>query len=243
MTIDREPTVSLHRRIRTDIELRIMSGELKPGDRIPFEHELMDRYSCSRMTVNKALTGLAATGLIERRRRAGSFVAPQRIDMAALAIPDMRAEIEGRGALYGLDLIARRIVRRSATQAAEIDAPIGARVLRLLCLHSADGRPFAIEHRLINLDTVSKAAEVDFGAIPPGTWLLENVPWTQAENRISAGRAGPDGSHLGIDSTFACLVLERQTWRASDAVTHVRQVFPAGVFSLTARFAAVERAS
>ena len=32
----------------------------------------MAEYGCSRMTVNKALSALAATGLIARRRRAGS---------------------------------------------------------------------------------------------------------------------------------------------------------------------------
>ncbi|MGB3626279.1 MAG: GntR family transcriptional regulator, partial [Henriciella sp.] len=43
---------TLHDSIRSAIEDRILSGELKPGDRIPFEHELMETYGCSRMTVN-----------------------------------------------------------------------------------------------------------------------------------------------------------------------------------------------
>ncbi len=45
----------LHRRIRSDIAERILSGEWPPGFRIPFEHELMADYDCSRMTVSKAL--------------------------------------------------------------------------------------------------------------------------------------------------------------------------------------------
>ena len=65
------PTRPLHSRIRSDFEERIMSGALKPGDRIPFEHELMAEYGCSRMTVNKAMSSLADAGLIHRRRRAG----------------------------------------------------------------------------------------------------------------------------------------------------------------------------
>ena len=65
---------TLYKRIRADIEKRILTGEWPPGHRIPFEHELMARYGCSRMTVNKALSELAQADLIERRRRAGSFV-------------------------------------------------------------------------------------------------------------------------------------------------------------------------
>ena len=65
---------SLYKQIRLDIERRILTGEWPPGHRIPFEHQLMTRYGCSRMTVNKALSELAQADLIERRRRAGSFV-------------------------------------------------------------------------------------------------------------------------------------------------------------------------
>jgi len=35
----------------------------------------MAQYGCARATVNKAVSALAAAGLIERHRRAGSFVA------------------------------------------------------------------------------------------------------------------------------------------------------------------------
>ena len=65
---------TLYKRIRLDIETRILTGEWPPGHRIPFEHQLMARYRCSRMTVNKALSELAQADLIERRRRAGTFV-------------------------------------------------------------------------------------------------------------------------------------------------------------------------
>ena len=54
--------LTLHRRIRSDIAERILSGEWSPGFRIPFEHELMEEYGCSRMTVNKALAPLAERG-------------------------------------------------------------------------------------------------------------------------------------------------------------------------------------
>lgn len=64
---------SLSVRIRGDIERRILSGEWPPGHRILYEHELMAEYGCARMTVNRVLSSLAEAGLIERRRRAGSF--------------------------------------------------------------------------------------------------------------------------------------------------------------------------
>ncbi|SDF92226.1 transcriptional regulator, GntR family [Sphingomonas carotinifaciens] len=195
----------------------------------------MERYGCSRMTVSKALSSLSAAGLIERRKRAGSFVAPQTIDMAALAIPDIRAEIEGRGARYGMDLLNRRITPDGDGM---IVGETPGSFLRLTSRHLADGRPFAIEHRIINLTAVPEARAVDFTSQPPGSWLLANIPWTQAENRIAARLAGEDADALACDVGAPCLCLDRRTWRAGEAITSVRQIFSAAGFNLIARFSA-----
>src|SRR3989454_12496973 len=95
---------TLYKQIRLDIERRILTGEWPPGHRIPFEHQLMTRYGCSRMTVSKALSELAQADLIERRRRAGTFVRRPKILSAGLTIPDIRAGITapGRGHCYQL---------------------------------------------------------------------------------------------------------------------------------------------
>ena len=83
--------------IRRELETAILSGRWPPGHRVPSEHELVVRYGCSRMTVNKALSALAAAGLIVRRRRAGSFVATPEADESILEIRDMGAEARREG--------------------------------------------------------------------------------------------------------------------------------------------------
>ncbi len=96
------PKGQLSARIRHDIEQRILLGEWAPGFRIPMERELMETYGCARMTVNKALSALAASGLIERRRKAGSFVSQPLSQSAVIEIPDVRAEVEAIGQVYRL---------------------------------------------------------------------------------------------------------------------------------------------
>ncbi|MGH2548071.1 MAG: GntR family transcriptional regulator, partial [Thermomicrobiales bacterium] len=66
--------MSLHLRMLGDIKSRILSGEYPPGYRLPTEMDLCHQYDCSRMTASKVLSELAKSGLIERRKRAGSFV-------------------------------------------------------------------------------------------------------------------------------------------------------------------------
>src|ERR1700722_2701090 len=102
IVMDREKPQStdkptLYKQIRLDIERRILTGEWPPGYRIPFEHQLMARYGCSRMTVSKALSELTQADLIERRRRAGTFVRRPKFLSAVLNIPDIRAEINPLG--------------------------------------------------------------------------------------------------------------------------------------------------
>jgi GntR family transcriptional regulator, histidine utilization repressor len=241
MKEDVAPT--LHRRIRADIERRILSGEWRPGDRIPFEHELMTQYQCARMTVNKAIASLAEAGLIVRRRRAGSFGAHPRIQSVVLEIPDIQAEITARGEKYELKLLTRRRRKPVSNRPEEKILAGKGELLALRCLHLANGRPFALEERLISLASVPEAQNVDFARESPGTWLLGHVPWTQAEHRITAVNADPDTAQtLDIEVRAACLALERRTWRASEHITHVRQIFPGTHYDLIARFAPKGRA-
>jgi len=234
----KDVATTLHRRIRADIERRILSGEWRPGDRIPFEHELMAEYGCARMTVNKAIASLAEAGLIVRRRRAGSFVAHPRMQSVVLEIPDIQAEITARGEQYGLQLLARRRRKPMSSRPEEKTLAGKGELLALRCLHLANGRPFALEERLISLASVPEAQNVDFARESPGTWLLGHVPWTQAEHRITAVNADPDTAQtLDIEVRAACLALERRTWRGSTDITHVRQIFPGTGFDLVARFA------
>jgi len=229
--------LALHKRIRTDISERILSGAWPPGYRIPFEHELMAEYGCSRMTVNKALAPLAESGLIIRRRKSGSVVSRPRIHSVVLDIPDIPAEVMARGEPYGYELQSRRVRIASLREVEELGLQAPVEVLTLRCLHRASGRPFALEERLINLEAVPEAATVDFARTAPGTWLLGHVPWTEAEHRISAANVTRATSAvLGIDPMAACLVLERQTWRGEDRITHVRLTFPGEAYDLLARF-------
>ena len=153
---------TLHNRILGDIERRILSGEWPPGHRLPFEVDLAEQYGCSRMTANKVLTQLARAGMIERRKKSGSFVSQPVAQAAVLQIHDIEAEVKSLRQHYGYRLLARS--RRAATEAdrQRIEVEPATELLDLTCLHEADGKPFCLEHRLINLSCVPEAADEDF---------------------------------------------------------------------------------
>jgi GntR family histidine utilization transcriptional repressor len=197
----------------------------------------MQTYACSRMTVNKVLSALAAAGLVVRRRRAGSFVSRPRVQSAILQIPDLKAEVEKRGERYGYRLLALHKRTASAHDRARLGVGGRTQILALRCRHEAEGQPFAVEDRLINLQAVPDALQQDFSITPPNTWLVGHVPWTEAEHRITACNADKTvAAELGIDADTACLVIERRTWRGGEPITAVRIIHPGHLYDLIARF-------
>ena len=229
---------TLHARISGELAERIRSGEWPPGRRIPFEHELTAQYGCARATASKAVQALADAGLVERRRRAGTFVATPPIQTAVLEIPELQAEVTRRGQAYDYRLIARGVRRMNPRAADEAMLTGGGESVEVRCVHFANGRPLAVEDRLIRLGAAPQAAAVDFSAVSPGAWLLANIPWSEAEHRIGATAADPaTASALAVAVGSPCLVLRRWTWRSGEGVTFVRQQFADEAFELVARFA------
>lgn len=226
-------TATLDEQIRGTIEDNIRSGVWKPGDKIASEIDLAAEYGCARATVSKALSTLHRAGLIERRRKAGSFVAFPHVQSAALDIPDIASMIMARGEQYHFELKTQSI--RSHRD----DDPLNCKgdVLILEGIHHAGGRPFGYEVRHINLNAVPDARIADFGETAPGSWLLEHISWTDARHRICAVQAGGTiAKLLDIASSDACLQLERSTWRQGQGVTWVRQTFPGDRYDLVAEF-------
>ncbi|BAM03965.1 GntR family transcriptional regulator [Phycisphaera mikurensis] len=59
-----------------DLLRELRAGGLRPGDQLPTEQELSDRYGFHRNTVRQAVKRLTINGLVEKRKPRGVFVRP-----------------------------------------------------------------------------------------------------------------------------------------------------------------------
>lgn len=77
--------------IVAQIRLLLRRGELRPGDRLPAERDLCERFGVSRVTVREALRVLEASGLVEIRvgARGGAFVTAPGSDRIGTGLADL----------------------------------------------------------------------------------------------------------------------------------------------------------
>ena len=233
--VSNRPKQSLHQTILDDIRGKILSGEWGPGTQLPFEQDLARDYGCSRMTVNKVMTQLAASGLVERRRKAGTFVRRPQSYSAIMQIADIRHEVEALGLAYHYEILKRQVRPSSPSETSRFKGPVT--VLDIHCRHFAARRPFCFENRQINLEAVPDAEHEEFDEQSPGAWLVSRIPWSDADYHIRAVAADDAiARSLLIAPGAPCLWMERRTENLGETVTLVSLTYPGSDHQVMARF-------
>lgn len=101
---------SLHDRVVTELRQAILSGRLKPGERL-VEGRLADELGVSRNPVREAIRALASEGLIEVTARRGAAVATMTEQEARETI-EVRALLEGHNARLAARRQDKQIIKR-----------------------------------------------------------------------------------------------------------------------------------
>ncbi|HEY53160.1 MAG TPA: extracellular solute-binding protein [Caldilineae bacterium] len=90
--IDRSSPIPIYYQLKVLIQEQIAQGEWRPGEKVPTEAELCERYGISRTPVRQALLELVREGVLTRRAGRGTFVIPTSQARLTLrvTIPDTR---------------------------------------------------------------------------------------------------------------------------------------------------------
>lgn len=210
--------------VQTEVLRRIRARIWKPGEPIPNEADLAREFGCARTTVNRALRALAESGIVERKRKSGTRVALHPVGRAVFEIPLIRKEIENQGRRYGYTLVCANEAAAPSRVAYALGLKgDGTTALHVLAVHLADGQPYVLEDRWINLSAAPGALRADFTAQSANEWLLENAPYIGGELVISAAACGEaEAALLDLKEAAPVLILERTTWGENRPVTTVR---------------------
>lgn len=206
--------------IRAEVLRRIRTRVWPLGAAIPGEEDLAAEFGCARATVNRALRDLAAQGVLERRRKAGTRVAAIPVRKATLDIPVIRQEIAALGQVHDHRVLAQQTLAPPAAIATEMG--LTGPLVYLETLHLADAAPFVHETRWLNPAVLPPLP--DFGAISANEWLVTSVTYATGEIAFSAAAAtAPEAGVLAVRPGAALFVTERLTRDAEGrAITRVR---------------------
>ncbi len=207
--------------IRAEVLRRIRVRDWPLGAMIPTEQDLAAEFGCARATVNRALRELAQSGVLERRRKAGTRVVALPVRKATLDIPVIRQEVAARGQSYSFRLLEQT----SGVPPVPVTSRLGVASLRMIyleTLHLADGQPFVYETRWLN-PAVLPDPTPDFSAISANEWLVAHLSYATGDIAFFASAASArEAAVMGVAPGEALFITERSTWGPQQAITFVR---------------------
>jgi len=216
-----------------------------PGDPLPSESELAAQFRVSRMTARQAVQNLAAEGLVQRRRGAGTFVAPRPIHRHEGSLMSFTEDMRRRGMKASSRLLEAGLRPATSADLEALRLPDGARVVAISRLRLADDVPLAIEHAALPAECAGVLADdLETGSLHESLVARGYVPalsraWIRA--RIASATAA---RLLEIPARSALLVERRIIYDADGLpLEHTETTYNGGTYAIDAVFSASRAAS
>ena len=203
----------LYLQVEATIKEMIDGVLYSPGDQFPSERELSETLGVSRMTVRRAVDNMTKRGLLERRSTNGTFVArPQvlrRVDKDF--VQGLTQLLHNEGVDPGSKLLSFQIVPAPLKIAQKLDLRLGASVIAVRRLRSADGLPFCIETSYLPAELLPGLSAEDFANNASFYDILRErygVNMVKNDETLKLSYATPDeASNLNLDPGDPVLLL------------------------------------
>jgi GntR family transcriptional regulator len=189
MSTNGQRTVPAYQRIQGTILEQIHAGELKTGDPVASERELAKLHGVSVMTARHALAQLEREGMVERRRGAGTFVAPPRIHFNKLM--SYTEQMASRGLAAFSKVVTAKIIERDDEIAARLMVPVASKMAKIERVRHTSNEPFALETCYLPAERVPGLVREPLGRTSLFTRLEKDygIQLTYADEEVDATAA------------------------------------------------------
>ncbi len=140
----KEPFIPYYSRIKEDIATSISSGEFQPGQRLPSENELAEKYLVTRPTVRRALDDLVHLGLLTRVQGKGTFVSQPKLHENLGEFLSYDESANRTGKTPHLKTLSKRILSCDSKLAQKLNLPVGNPVLEYVGIRFLENQPLAL---------------------------------------------------------------------------------------------------
>lgn len=193
--------------------LRKLVSKAQPGDLLPSDNELCERFGVSRMTARQAVQRLAADGLLYRVSGSGTFVAQPRVHRRVNQLLSFTKEMQRRGLEPSSQVVDSALRRSTPQEALALQLKPEDRVVFLRRLRRADGAAMAVEQVVLPANCATVLDEdLSTGSLHEALQRIGRVP-TRAVGTVEAVLAGDrDADQLDVREGAALLVERRTIW-------------------------------
>lgn len=208
------PPIAAYLRIEQDIRILIDSGAFRPGDRIPTEDELCNKYGVAKMTVRQGLSRLVAGGALIRRRGIGTFVAAPKIERAGNRLLGFEEDARAHGVQPSTEVLAKKWADAMPEEAETLGLSPNMQVLRIDRLRRTDGEPIALNTILLPPAIGRQMEHLDFGrSLYAHAAEALGQPVAYADQRVEAVTADRNqAALLHVEDGSALLRVQRVTY-------------------------------
>jgi GntR family transcriptional regulator len=137
-------TAPLYREVKRQLMDALSGGEWKPGDAIPAERRLAERYGISIGTVRKAIDELVAENILIRQQGRGTFVASHNRDRLLFYFFHVVPQ-DGAKEYPVVRLLAFGKAKADKLASDELGVAVGDAVIRIRNLLSLSGEPVIVD--------------------------------------------------------------------------------------------------
>jgi GntR family transcriptional regulator len=216
----------LYKEVKTRLTRGLATGEWKPGEAIPSESRLAQRFGVSIGTVRKAIDELVAERILLRQQGRGTFVATHNEDRTLFYFFHIVGK-DGSRELPTTDLLSFRKARANATEAEHLGIDAGAPVFRIQNLLKLSGRPVLVDEITVSQALFDDLDEDVFGGREGTIYGLYEARYritvTRISERISAAHAAPRiAGLLGLSEDTPALVIRRVAYTYNDTPVEYR---------------------
>lgn len=217
--INRASKLPLYHQLYQILRSNITGREWQPGDMIPPESELIERYQVSRTTVRQVLDILANEGLIYRQQGRGTFVAHPTVEHGLVRIVSFTEDMRMRGCEPSSKVLFSGLVPAPQDIAEKLGIEPGEELARLERLRLADGEPMGVEESYLVHRYCPGVLRNDYVSNSLRETLVQDydIRWTHARQTIRAILAPRDLAELlAIRPKSALLFIERVSYSQED---------------------------
>ena len=144
MTVS-QPVIPLYSQIKESLLGGIIQGELHPGDQLPSQRELCERFGASHMTVRRAIEELVTLGFITAIPGKGLYVSTAKPEPESSPLISFTEDITRRGMKASSRILDAYTTIASNILAKTLEVSEGTPLIYLRRLRLGDGIPMAIQ--------------------------------------------------------------------------------------------------